>query len=267
MNTISFYRSTKLLFSLLLTLTLSSALRAQDKKAETELNIDVVKASPDNCKVLLENDQVRVIQYTLKPGKKDNPHTHPPRTSYVVSGGKLRVYPEGKKPIEFDEVTGQSEWGEYAGKHYVENIGKTTFIAILTEVKQFHLSPENDEQGVQQTVKNVFDALSNRDAASLRSNCTSDVRFYEYGEAWTADSLINKAIIRKTATDFRRTNNLDFVSTTINEDVAWVTYNLHSEITSNGKNSSVHWLETVVLVREEKKWKVKVLHSTMIKKD
>lgn len=256
----------KLILPLLLTVCFSQLVHAQDKSTEAELNIDVVKASPDNCKVLLENDQVRVIQYTLKPGKKDNPHTHPPRTTYIISGGKLRVYPEDKDPIEFDEVTGQSEWGDYAGKHYVENIGKTTFIALVTEVKQAYSSASTDEHEIQQTVIKLFDALSNRNAASLRNQCTTDVRFYEYGEAWTADSLINKAITRKTATDFKRINTLDFVSTTLKEDVAWTTYNLHSEGTSQGKNFSVDWSETVILVREEKKWKIKVLHSTLIKK-
>jgi quercetin dioxygenase-like cupin family protein/ketosteroid isomerase-like protein len=249
----------KPLFLLLLTLSLSHAY--------AQLNIDVVEASPDNCKILLENDHVRIVQYTLKPRQKDNPHTHPPRTSHVLSGGKLRVYPEGKEPIEFDEVTGQTEWSEYSGKHYVENIGKTTFISVLTEVKHAQPSSAADEREAQQTIIKVFDALSNRDAASLRSHCTSDVRFYEYGEAWTADTLIHKAITKNTATDFKRTNKFDFISTTVNDDVAWITYNLHSEITSNGKNSSIYWLETVVLVREEKKWKVNVLHSTRIKKN
>jgi hypothetical protein len=84
---------------------------------------------------------------------------------------------------------------------------------------------------------------------------------------WTADSLIYKAITKNTASDFKRTNTIDFVSTTINEDAAWTTYNLHSEIISKGKTFTIHWLETVVLVREENKWKIKLLHSTLIKKN
>ena len=56
--------------------------------------IDFVKSSPDKTKILLENEYVRVIEYSLKPGEKDSTHTHPPKTSYVISGGTLRVYPE-----------------------------------------------------------------------------------------------------------------------------------------------------------------------------
>jgi quercetin dioxygenase-like cupin family protein len=83
----------------------------------------------------LENEHVRVIEYTLKPGEKDTPHTHPPKTYYVVSGGKLRVYPENEKLFDAEEVQGATEWAGYRGKHYVENIGTTTVILVLTEVK------------------------------------------------------------------------------------------------------------------------------------
>lgn len=124
-----------------------------------------------------------------------------------------------------------------------------------------------DEQQVQQTVKKLFDALSARDAAALRDQCTADVRFNEYGEAWTLDTLINRTITRNTATDFKRINTIDFISTTIQDEVAWATYNLHSSVTRNGKNSEVYWMETVILVREEKKWKITVLHSTRVNKN
>ena len=56
--------------------------------------IDFIKSSPDKAKIVLENEFVRVIEYSLKPGEKDSTHTHPPKTSYVISGGTLRVYPK-----------------------------------------------------------------------------------------------------------------------------------------------------------------------------
>ena len=34
----------------------------------------------------------------------------------------------------------------------------------------------------------------------------------------------------------------------------------------NGKKVIVQWMETVVVVKENKKWKIKVLHSTLIKR-
>jgi quercetin dioxygenase-like cupin family protein len=97
--------------------------------------IDFVKSSPDKVRVLLENEFVRVLEYSLKPGEMDSVHTHPPKTSYVVSGGLLRVYPENEKPFDAEEVQGNVEWADRRGKHHVKNIGNTTVTILLTEVK------------------------------------------------------------------------------------------------------------------------------------
>ena len=66
--------------------------------------------------------------------------------------------------------------------------------------------------------------------------------------------------------DFKRTNTFDFINTTTDKTTAWVTYRLQSAITRNGKQEKIQWLETVFLVKERKKWKVKHLHSTLIKR-
>jgi len=116
---------------------ISSNDTVQNKKSNKidGTEIDFVKSSPDKTKILLENEYVRVIEYSLKPGERDSTHTHPPKTSYVISGGTVRVYPENEKPFDYVEVKGQTEWADKRGKHYVENIGKTTVTILLTEVK------------------------------------------------------------------------------------------------------------------------------------
>ncbi len=105
------------------------------QKDTTKLNIDGLKASPANFKLLLENKYVRMLEYTLKPGEKDMPHTHPAKSSYIVSGGKIKVYLENGETLIFDEKAGTADWGDYVGKHSVENIGNTTVIIVLTEIK------------------------------------------------------------------------------------------------------------------------------------
>ena len=123
-----------------------------------------------------------------------------------------------------------------------------------------------DQQEVNQTVINFFEALSNRNSADLKDNCTVDILLFENGSIWNADTLILKAITLNTATDFKRINTFDFINTTVADNTAWVTYNLHSEITRNGKQSSVQWMETVIVIKEKQKWKIRVLHSTLIKR-
>lgn len=138
---------------------------------------------------------------------------------------------------------------------------------FLTGTAHAQDSFSKEEKAVQQTVHQLFDALSNRNATELKTNCTDDVRFYEYGKVWTLDTLTSKAITKNSAVDFKRVNTINFISTTIHENAAWATYHLQSEIISNGKQRSVKWLETVILVNEDNRWRIKVLHSTSIQQN
>ncbi len=124
----------------------------------------------------------------------------------------------------------------------------------------------NNQQEVQQTVIKFFDALSTRDSVNLKTNSTADISLYEYGQVWTIDTLIMKAITSNQSADFKRTNSFEFINTNVDKITAWVTYRLQSIVTKDGKLSTVQWLETVVLVKVKRQWKVKHLHSTLIKR-
>jgi len=126
--------------------------------------------------------------------------------------------------------------------------------------------PTASQQSVQQTVIKMFDALSNRDSLSLKNYCTADITLYEYGQVWNLDTLVLKAIILNQSADFKRTNSFDFINTTTDKTMAWVTYRLQSVMTRDGKQGTAQWLETVVLIKEKKQWKIKNLHSTLIKR-
>ena len=146
---------------------------------------------------------------------------------------------------------------------------KTTLLIItlsLSTLVQAQKLFTIDQQEVQQAVVKMFEALSNRDSVSLKAYCTTDITLYEYGQAWNIDTLINKAIIMNTATDYKRNNTFDFISTATNKNTAWVTYRLSSAITKDSKQTIVQWLETVVLAKQKKQWKVRHLHSTLIKR-
>ena len=122
-----------------------------------------------------------------------------------------------------------------------------------------------NQQAVQQTVIKMFDALSNRDSVGMKAHSTADITLYEYGQVWNMDTLILKVITLNQSTDFKRTNSFEFINTTVDKTTAWVTYRLQSVIIKDGKQTTVHWLETVVLVKVKKQWKVKHLHSTRTK--
>jgi quercetin dioxygenase-like cupin family protein len=97
--------------------------------------VDGLVSSPDNFKLLLENDHVRVLQYTLLPGQLDHWHTHPPRVGYVLSGAKIRVTEADGTNEDYDEKTGDNYWADFSLLHDTYNMGTTPYIALLVEVK------------------------------------------------------------------------------------------------------------------------------------
>lgn len=146
---------------------------------------------------------------------------------------------------------------------------KISLLLIALSISAIMMAQEQlstGQQAVQQTVIKMFDALYNRDSVSLKTYCSADITLYEYGQSWNIDTLILKAITQNRSADFNRTNSFEFINTTTDKTTAWVTYRLNSTITRDGKQATLEWLETVVLVKERKQWKVKHLHSTLIKR-
>ena len=96
---------------------------------------DPVKLRPDTFSVKLENESVRVLKWTLKPGDKEPMHTHPEMVVYMLKGGKLRGYgPDGKALREREVKAGDTYWWA-PQRHMTENIGKTEVQAIIVEYK------------------------------------------------------------------------------------------------------------------------------------
>ena len=96
--------------------------------------IDPVEVSPDNYKVLLENDQVRVLEMTLKAGESDVMRSHPDETVYYERGGKVVVHLPDGGSAELEPPDGFVMAHE-AWTHRVQNVGTTVTRAIIVEPK------------------------------------------------------------------------------------------------------------------------------------
>lgn len=150
-----------------------------------------------------------------------------------------------------------------------KTLKKTIFLSIAISLTGFLHSQQlfsEKQKEVQQTVVNMFQALSDRDSINLRSYCSPDITFYEYGQIWNIDTLIAKGITTNLSADFKRTNTFDFINTERDKTKAWVTYKLTSVIVRDGKETKIQWLETVFLERQKKQWKIKHLHSTVVQR-
>ena len=96
---------------------------------------DAAKASPRNFKVLLENEYVRVIQDTLRPGEKEALHSHPAGWYYVTMPGTMKVTYSSGKTVIWKAKAGEQAWMNAEAPHTSENIGSTTIQYALVEVK------------------------------------------------------------------------------------------------------------------------------------
>jgi hypothetical protein len=96
---------------------------------------DAVKVAPEHNKILLENEHVRVIENTLAPGEKDAMHTHSQGWYYVKQPGTMKVVHANGKTDTWEAKAGEGGWLQTLDPHTAENIGKTTLVYVLVEVK------------------------------------------------------------------------------------------------------------------------------------
>lgn len=99
------------------------------------LSQDLMKLAPEGRKVLVENDRVRMIEGTLKPGEKEPTHSHPAYIFYALSPCKLKVTLPDGKTAEAEYKGGEAMWREPV-THAGENIGKTEARFLVIEFKE-----------------------------------------------------------------------------------------------------------------------------------
>jgi quercetin dioxygenase-like cupin family protein len=97
---------------------------------------DAVTASPDVHKVIAENDSVRVVATTLKPGQRDMMHSHPAIGIYILSGcEKMRVHSADGTSHDWGAKSGTAGANVSVTSHSIENIGDTECRQIYFEPK------------------------------------------------------------------------------------------------------------------------------------
>jgi quercetin dioxygenase-like cupin family protein len=102
--------------------------------AKALMSQDVVQVAPEQFKVLLENEHVRVLEFRMKPGDKQEMHTHPATVHIEMTPTKVKITnPEGKA-VEVEGKEGEVIWVGPV-KHTVENIGDNEIHGYIVEIK------------------------------------------------------------------------------------------------------------------------------------
>ena len=104
---------------------------------------DAVIAAPNSHKILLENDNVRVVEVVVLPGQTEPMHTHAwPSVMIVNTSTKIKYYDASGNGTEYPERQASPdkpfvEWMSPEGLHAVENLDSTkTYHAVRIELKK-----------------------------------------------------------------------------------------------------------------------------------
>jgi hypothetical protein len=98
------------------------------------MSLDPVETNPDHYRVVYENDRVRVLQYTDRPGDRTTPHEHPDSVMYTLSAFRRRLH-QGDTHRDVEMPAGLTGWLP-AQQHAGENIGDTDTQVLFIELKE-----------------------------------------------------------------------------------------------------------------------------------
>jgi len=75
-----------------------------------------------------------VIEGVLRPGDREQMHSHPAFVTYVIEGGRIRNHFADGRVVEAELETGDVLWRD-PQTHWIENIGATTLRFIVVELE------------------------------------------------------------------------------------------------------------------------------------
>ena len=107
--------------------------RGERAKDEAAMWRDPATTNPDHYTVIMENEQVRVLEYTDRPGEVTTPHDHPDSVMYTLSSFTRRLH-ANDVARDLEIPAGATHWLP-AQRHYGENIGDTDTHVIFVELK------------------------------------------------------------------------------------------------------------------------------------
>jgi hypothetical protein len=136
-----------------------------------------------------------------------------------------------------------------------------TLFIFITPGLSYAQNSVDEQSLVNNTLKALFEALSDLSFEQVKKNTTADFMVLENGEIWNLDTMASKINQLKPLKPVR-INAIKFLRTEIHNNTAWVAYENRADITINGQKTIKEWLESAFLVKQVGEWKVSMLHST-----
>lgn len=109
---------------------------AQDKAKEMKPAAEKPKKGQPVTKVLIDNERIRVVETSLKPGDESASVARPYRIVRVLKGGSLqRTYDDGKVE-KFERKAGFVREAGPDAPYKLKNVGKTEVVFYVVSPKQ-----------------------------------------------------------------------------------------------------------------------------------
>lgn len=136
-----------------------------------------------------------------------------------------------------------------------------------TEITE--LQKQADIDSVKSLISKSFQGVfSDLDSTAVSKYYTKDFLLLENGTVWNNDSIAN--YIRKgqaNKQEYSRLNRFDFLKSVHNDNSVWVAYdNYATFVKEKDTLGEAHWLESAIAIKENNKWKLQQLHSTVVRK-
>ena len=97
-------------------------------------NDDAVTVAPHIHQVIFENDKVRLLKVSIKPGETVGMHRNPENINYILKSGTLRFTESDSSVVDVELSEGQVAQAPESS-HAVENIGDTEIQTVCIELK------------------------------------------------------------------------------------------------------------------------------------
>ncbi len=109
-------------------------------------------------------------------------------------------------------------------------------------------------------VENLFAAMSAYDYDAMFAAGTDDFQLLEHGEVWDMRQLADA--IRGAEGVVERRNFYSIIKEVDNGSSVWISYWNRADFRSPDGGGSAAWLESVVVVEQDGKWVLQMMHST-----
>ena len=103
--------------------------------ATAKTMLDPVKLDPKHYKVVIDNDDVRVLRATYGPHEKSVMHEHPASVAVSITDYHVKMTGGDGKAQDMSSKAHDAVWTD-AGKHLPENLGDKSMEVMVIELKK-----------------------------------------------------------------------------------------------------------------------------------